>query len=169
MTPSLPARSLPSMLRARATPATTSPSLSPESLVPERLRTPRRSSPTSPPSAPPERGRRARPPLRTRLSRPTLSLRLGQRQDREERQLFQVRKVHPYPLQLLRKAVRSRHGGLPAREVPPHLPAASRALLPRLLQPDVRLCSRSEGEVPADQRHQGLLVRVSGQADRALH
>ena len=64
-------------LPTRATPASTSPSLSLASLVPERLRTPRRSSHTSPPSAPLARGRRERPPLRTRLLPPTLCLRPG--------------------------------------------------------------------------------------------
>merc|ERR1740131_922880 len=53
--------------------ASTSPSLSLESLVLERPRIPRRSSLTSPPSAPLARGRREKHPLRTRLSTPTLS------------------------------------------------------------------------------------------------
>merc|ERR1711936_956984 len=63
--------------RAWPTLVTTSPSSLLESLVPERPKTPRRSFPTSPPSAPLARGRRERPPLRTRSSRPTPSLRPG--------------------------------------------------------------------------------------------
>ena len=85
------------------------------SLELERLRTPRRSSPTWPPSAPLERGRRARPPLRTRSYRPTPSPRLG--------------------------------------ATPTTTPPGS----------------RPEGKVPVNQRHQGLLVRVLGQADCAFH
>merc|ERR1712131_553099 len=53
--------------RACPTLAATSPSLLLESLEPERLRTPRRSFPTSPPSAHLARGRRERPPLEEKI------------------------------------------------------------------------------------------------------
>merc|ERR1712117_204463 len=65
------------LTRACRTLAATSLFLLLESLVLERLRTPRRSFPTLPPSALLERGRRERLPLRRRLLPPTLSLRPG--------------------------------------------------------------------------------------------
>merc|ERR1712121_322744 len=65
------------LTRACATLVSTSLSSLLVNLVLERLRTPRRSSHTLPPSALPARGRREKHLLRTRLFKQTLCLRLG--------------------------------------------------------------------------------------------
>ena len=76
--------------------------------------------------------------------------------------VFLTGKVHPHPLQHQGKTGGLRHRDLPPGEGEDHLPAGGREELPHLLPDDAARGARPQEEVPPEQRHLRLPLRLSG-------
>ena len=77
--------------------------------------------------------------------------------------IVQVWEVHPDPFQPVWEGVRGGYGGVLVGEIANNLPGAKRALLPHLLQHDVRRRAQFEEGLLSFQQCARLPFRQSGQ------